>query len=499
MSEKILLGKGNYDDGGQVFLHPKMANRHGLIAGATGTGKTISLKVMAESFSKMGVPVFMCDIKGDLSGTGTAGKEHPKITERINTIGIENFEFKGYPTIFWDVYGEQGHPIRTTISEFGPLLLSRLLNLNDTQEGVLTSIFKIADDDGLLLLDLKDLKAILNYVDDHKKELEDDYGRMAASTIGAIQRAVVALETIGGDEFFGEPAVQLFDLMKTDSNGMGRVNILAADKLMLQPKLYATFLLWLLSELFETLPEVGDLDKPRLVLFFDEAHLLFDDMPDALLDKIKQVILLIRSKGVGVYFITQNPNDIHEDVLGQLGNRVQHALRVFSPKDRKALKALVSTFPENPALGDLEEVVPQLGVGEALVSCLNEKGLPTPAEKTLMIPPESFMGPLDSAERSRLIQQSEFYGRYDQLLDRDSAHEMLARRAEEEARELAEAEAEEKAFIEKEKEERARSKPVRKSNRQSPMEAFIKSAVRSVGSKVGREIARGILGSMLKK
>lgn len=496
MTEKLLLGKGTE----QVYLHPKMANRHGLIAGATGTGKTISLKVMAESFSRMGVPVFLCDIKGDLSGTGAIGKEHPKITERIDTIGIEKFEFKAYPTIFWDVYGDQGHPIRTTISEFGPLLLSRLLNLNDTQEGVLTAVFKIADDNGYLLLDLKDLKAILNYVDDHKDELEDDYGRMATATIGAIQRSVVALETIGGDHFFGEPAVQLFDLMKTDSNGLGRINILAADKLMLQPKLYATFLLWLLSELFETLPEVGDLDKPRLVLFFDEAHLLFDDMPNALLDKIKQVILLIRSKGVGVYFITQNPNDIHEDVLGQLGNRVQHALRIFSPKDRKALKALVSTFPENPALGDLEEVVPQLAVGEALVSTLDEKGLPTPAQKCLMCPPESFMGPLDASERSRLIQQSEFYGRYDQVVDRDSAHEMLARRAEEEARLEAKEAAEDKAFQERDREERGRSKPVsRASNRQTPMEAFIKSAVRTVGSQVGRQIVRGILGSMMKK
>ncbi len=490
---QILLGKDiGSDNGEQVFFNPKMANRHGIIAGATGTGKTVSLKIMAEAFSRLGVPVFMSDAKGDLSGMAAAGLDHPKVQERIDRIGITDFDYSDFPTVFWDLLGEQGHPVRTTISEMGPLLLSRLLAQNDTQSDILTLVFQIADKEGHLLLDLKDLKAMVQYAGENAKELSDEYGRITAASTNAIVRDLAALEADGGDQFFGEPALNLFDFLRTNHDGRGLIHVLAADKLILKPKLYATFLLWMLSELFETLPEVGDLDKPRLVLFFDEAHLLFDDMPDALIDKIRQVILLIRSKGVGLYFVTQNPADIHEDVRGQLGNRILHALRTFSPKEQKALKAVANSFPSNPSF-DAEEVIPNLGVGEALVSTLDDKGLPTPGQKVLIVPPRSHFAPVSAEKRQDVLTKSPFFGQYDREIDRESAFERLMERKSE-LKEAAEKQlAEEKA-------EKAEKQAARKTGggrqRQGIMEAMMKSAVRSIGSRLGREIIRGVLGSI---
>lgn len=485
MSSKVLIGKGDE----QVYLYTKMLNRHGLIAGATGTGKTISLKVLAEQFSSQGIPVFLPDVKGDISGFAVAGAEHPKITERIEKINITDFEFSEYPTVFWDIFGKQGHPIRTTISDMGPVLLSRLLDLSDTQDSILNIVFQIADDEGFLLYNLDDLKAILQYIDDHKKELSDEYGRMTTASISAIQRELVALETSGADFFFNEPALNLFDLMRTSHNGKGHINILHAKELILNPKLYSTFLLWLLSELYETLPEVGDQDKPRLVLFFDEAHLMFDNMPDALLDKIKQIILLIRSKGVGIFFITQNPKDINEDVRGQLGNRIQHALRAYSPKEKKAIKSIAESMPENTNL-DLEELIPNLGVGEAIVSILNPDGIPTVAQHTLMSPPESQIKPLDNSKIQDLIKQSSLYGQYEKVVDRYSAFEKI--------KELKEKEAQEEQTQEQE-EAKSKSVKSRGRQRQGVVESMIKSTVRAIGSQVGRQIVRGILGSIMKK
>ncbi|GIW25637.1 helicase HerA-like domain-containing protein [Meiothermus sp.] len=423
MPQPIPIAKGD----SEVFLYPKMANRHGLIAGATGTGKTVSLRVLAEQLSRIGVPVFMADVKGDLSGMCKPGGDNPKVAERVQKLGLSDFQYEACPVVFWDVFGEQGHPVRATVSEMGPLLLARLLDLNETQSGVLTLVFKIADDNGLLLLDLKDLRAMLQYVGDNAEKFKTEYGNISAASIGTIQRGLIALEEQGGSRFFGEPALELEDLLQTQG-GKGVVNILAADKLMQSPKLYSTFLLWMLSELFEQLPEVGDLEQPKLVFFFDEAHLLFDEAPKALREKIEQVVRLIRSKGVGVYFVSQNPLDIPDEVLGQLGNRVQHALRAFTPRDQKAVKAAAETFRPNPKL-DLATVILEMGVGEALVSTLDEKGIPSVVERALVYPPRTQLPPLSPEERKQVIQQSPVYGRYEKALDRESAYEILRGRA----------------------------------------------------------------------
>ncbi|MDH3979373.1 MAG: DUF853 domain-containing protein [Gammaproteobacteria bacterium] len=484
----IFIGKGEQP----VYLLPRLANRHGLIAGATGTGKTVSLQILAEDFSRRGVPVFMADVKGDLSGISQAGKEHPKLMERATTIGLEDYRFESFPVVFWDLFGDQGHRVRATVSEMGPLLLARLLGLNDTQEGVLYAVFKMADDQGMLLLDLKDLRALLVFAGENAKELRLEYGNMSSASIGAIQRRLLVLEEEGAEQFLGEPALDLFDFMRNGANGYGNINILAADKLMQTPKLYATFLLWLLSELFEELPEIGDPEQPRLVFFFDEAHLLFDDAPDALVDKIEQVVRLIRSKGVGVYFVTQNPLDIPDAILGQLGNRIQHALRAFTPRDQKAVRAAADTFRANPAF-KAADAIKELGVGEALVSTLGGKGTPGIVERTLVRPPASRLGPATRAERDAVIAQSLLGKRYDKTVDSRSAYEMLKERAEKAAAvEQQEAASESRAGAQK-KTTRSRG-----SNRQGVMEAMVKSVARSVGSSLGRRIARGILGSFLK-
>jgi DNA helicase HerA-like ATPase len=473
MSEGLSIAKGNKEQ----LLLARMANRHGLIAGATGTGKTVTLRLIAENFSQIGVPVFMADVKGDLSGIGRPGEENPKISERVAKLQIEGFQYAAFPVVFWDLYGKQGHPVRTTISDMGPLLIARLLNLNETQGGVLNLVFKIADDNGMLLLDLKDLRAMLQYVGDNAAQFKTQYGNVSAASIGAIQRALLELDSQGGEQFFGEPALDLDDMIQTANGGRGVINILAAEKLIHAPKLYATFLLWLLAELFERLPEVGDPEKPKLVFFFDEAHLLFDDAPPVLLDKIEQVIRLIRSKGVGVFFVTQNPLDVPDVVLGQLGNRVQHALRAFTPRDQKAVKAAAQTFRQNPDI-DVEAVITELGVGEALVSFLDEKGSPSVVDRALIYPPRSQLPPLSSAERESLIKQSPLYGHYERGVDRESAYEMLKARA---------PQAEEPA---------AKKSSSWQSDPGQLLDAFGKSAARAIGSHVGREIIRGVLGSL---
>lgn len=489
MAEPILIGGADR----HIHLLPRMANRHGLITGATGTGKTVTLQVLAEQFSRLGVPVFMADVKGDLAGISQPGRPHPKVDERVQRIGIADFTFEGVPVTFWDVYGEQGHPARTTISEMGPLLLSRLLNVNDTQRGVLDLVFRVADDNGWLLLDLKDLRSMLQFVADNAAEFRTLYGNVSAASVGAIQRRLIGLEDQGGERLFGEPALNLDDLMQTDDRGHGLVNILAAEKLMSMPQLYGSFLLWLMAELFERLPEVGDPEKPRLVLFFDEAHLLFDDAPEVLLDKIEQVVRLIRSKGVGVYFVTQNPLDVPDAVLGQLGNRVQHALRAYTPRDQKAVKAAAQTFRSNPAL-DTERVITELGVGEALVSTLDEKGRPGIVERVLVAPPHSRIGPIDPKQRRALMNDSLVRGVYDTPVDRESAYEILKARAEE----AAAATGRRQAGAERSRaREKAAKTPARGHSRQSVTEAFIKSAARSIGSSLGRQLLRGVLGSLL--
>jgi len=475
MPDELTIAKGSND----LVLLPRMANRHGLIAGATGTGKTVTLRVIAECFSRIGVPVFMADVKGDLSGIARAGAENPKISERLSKLAIEGFQFAAYPVAFWDLFGEQGHPVRTTISDMGPLLMARLLNLNETQSGVLTMVFKIADDSGMLLLDLKDLRAMLQHVGDNAAQFKTKYGNVSAASVGAIQRGLLALEEQGGDKFFGEPALDLEDMMQTDSQGRGIINILTADKLINAPKLYATFLLWLLSELFERLPEVGDPEKPKLAFFFDEAHLLFNDAPNVLLEKIEQVIRLIRSKGVGVYFVTQNPLDVPDVVLGQLGNRVQHALRAFTPRDQKAVKAAATTFRQNKNV-DVESAITELGVGEALVSFLNDKGQPTPVERALIYPPHSQLQPLSQGEREQVIKQSTLYGHYEKVADRESAYEMLKTRAPQPASMQAPGSGGSEWQAEAGK----------------LLGALSKSAAHAVGSQVGREIIRGVLGSI---
>ncbi|MGH9848065.1 MAG: helicase HerA-like domain-containing protein [Blastocatellia bacterium] len=478
MADPILIAK----DTEEIYLLPRMANRHGLIAGATGTGKSVTLRVMAESFSKLGVPVFMADVKGDLAGMCRPGGDNPKVAERAQQFGMSNFEYAAYPVVFWDVFGVEGHPLRSTISEMGPLLLGRVLNLNETQSGVLALVFKVADDNGLLLLDLKDLRAMLQYVAENAKMLTTTYGNVSSASVGAIQRRLLELEQQGGDKLFGEPALNMDDLMQTDSQGRGTINIMAADKLMTSPKLYATFLLWMLSELFENLPEVGDLEKPKMLFFFDEAHLLFSDAPAALLQKIEQVVRLVRSKGVGVYFVSQNPLDIPDVVLGQLGNRVQHALRAFTPRDQKAVKAAATTFRENPNL-DTEAAITQLGVGEALVSMLDEKGTPGIVRRALIAPPHSRLGAITPEERRAVIQSSILAGHYEAAVDRESAYEMIKER-----RLKTEAEVRGQA-------EESKPSPVME-KAGDLMGAFATSAARAVGSSLGRQIIRGVLGSM---
>lgn len=486
----------------ELVMLPQMANRHGLVAGATGTGKTVTLRVMAEHFSDLGVPVFMADVKGDLAGMADPGSD-PRMTDRAKKLGLDDFAFRGYPVTFWDVFGEKGHPLRATVSEMGPLLLSRLLNLNETQEGVLALAFKVADDQGLLLLDLKDLRAMLQFVGDHAAELKTEYGNISAASVGAIQRGLLALEQQGGENFFGEPALNLDDLIQADTSGRGMINILVAEKLMQNPKTYATMLLWMLSELFENLPEVGDPEKPNLVFFFDEAHLLFEDTPQALRDKIEQVVRLIRSKGVGVYFVTQTPLDVPDNVLGQLGNRVQHALRAFTPRDQKAVRAAAETFRQNPQL-NVETTITELGVGEALISLLEQKGTPAVVERALVAPPRSRLGPTDDARRQQIIRSSVLYGHYENAVDRESAYEVLKAKT---------------AQAMKVEDAPARPAPIPTApqqaqgegwlgklgetvftgtgRRQGMAEALAKSAARAVGSQIGRQIVRGMLGSIL--
>ncbi len=469
-----------------------MSNRHGLVAGATGTGKTVTLQVLSEGFSRLGVPVFAADIKGDLSGLAASGKPHPKIDERLAKIPLPDYRLQPCPSLFWSIDNDQGHPVRTTISEMGPLLLSNLLDLNETQSGILYAAFEIADDDGLLLLDLKDLRSLLNWMGENAKDLRSEYGNITSSSVGAIQRRLLVLEEQGADLFFGEPALQLKDLMHCDFSGRGVISLLDASTLIHRsPRVYAAFLLWLLAELFEQLPEAGDAELPKLVLFFDEAHLLFDGAPKSLLDKIEQVVRLIRSKGVGIYFVTQSPLDIPEDILGQLGMKIQHALRAFTPKDRKTVKAVANSFRPNPNL-DTEAVVTQLGIGEALVSVLDDDGSPTPVEQTLISPPEGKIGPITASERATMMQRSPVGGSYRQAIDRESAYELLKKKANESALQ----EEAERARLEAEKAERQAARRSGGSRRQTAAEAMMKSAARSIGSQIGRQIIRGVLGSI---
>lgn len=476
----------------KVNLLMKRANRHGLISGATGTGKTVTLQILTEGFAAAGVPVFITDVKGDLSGLAENSKMEDFLVKRAEIIGLDPYAPHAVPVIFWDMFGVQGHPVRTTISEMGPLLLSRLMELNETQQGVLDVVFRVADDQGLLLLDIKDLRAILSFVAENAADISKEYGNVAGASIAAIQRALLRLEEQGGEKFFGEPAVNLQDFMRTSYDGRGFVSILNAVELFKSPRLYATFLLWLLSELFENLPEVGDPEKPKLVLFFDEAHLLFNDMPKALLEKIEQVVRLIRSKGVGVYFVTQNPSDVPDSVLGQLGNKIQHALRAYTPAQNKDIKAVVDGFRENPNL-DVESVVQELKVGEALVSMLGEKGEPGVVQRVLIRPPSSRLGPADASVIATYLQNSPVGGAYTQSIDRESAYEMLHKRAEKAVQDASDAQSQAS---------RSKEKKTSSSNRQGVGEALLKSVVRSVGSSVGRQIARellrGVLGSLKK-
>ncbi len=537
---QVYLGTSRHPDdsiNNAEYLQLKLANRHGLITGATGTGKTVSLQILTEGFSRAGVPVFCADVKGDLSGLSMAGESKDFLEARAETIGFaEAYDYQSFPTVFWDLFGEQGHPVRTTISDMGPLLLSRLMELNSTQEGVLNIAFKIADEEGLLLLDLKDLQSLLSNLAERAQEISGRYGNVTKASVGAIQRQLLVLEQQGAENFFGEPALAITDLLRTAPDGRGLVNILAADKLMMAPRLYATFLLWLLSELFEQLPEVGNPDKPRLVFFFDEAHLLFDEAPKILLTKVEQVVKLIRSKGVGVFFVTQNPLDVPDSVLSQLGNRVQHALRAYTPRERKAVKTAADTFRPNPEF-DAFEVITNLGIGEALVSTLMKKGVPSIVQRTLIRPPSSRMAPITPQERKTIMQNSPVFGQYDETVDRESADEILKKRAEdllkdeEKKRELEDEEREEGGRMRrsrtgftlpdfdddedgrsgssrrrrtsrddrptKRSRSRTTSKPRRRSsNRQTVTEAAMKSVVRSVSTQLGRALVRGILGSL---
>ena len=496
----ILLGKGSQP----VRLLARYANRHGLVAGATGTGKTVSLLVLAEGFSRMGVPVFMADVKGDVAGLAMPGMASDKLRQRAADTGVDGYTNEGSPVIFWDVYGKAGHPVRTTASELGPTLLGRILELNDTQEGVLEIAFKLADDKGLLLLDLDDLRALLNFVGENRKEISSAYGLASATSISAIQRALLTLESDGGKAFFGEPALDLADLMRTDLSGRGVVSILAADHLVLKPRLYSTFLLWLMSELFENLPEVGDLDKPKVVFFFDEAHLLFDDAPAALRQRVEQVVRLVRSKGVGVYFCSQLPDDVPQEILGQLGNRVQHALRAFTPRDQKAVKAAAETFAANPSV-NVADAISKLGVGEALVSTLVEGGVPLPVERTIMCPPRCRMGAITPEERASVRTRSPIGLKYDTSVNRESAYEILTKRADERAA-PAPAQA---AGAGTASAGGAKGQPAPEQSgavneflwgtkrRQGAVEAMAKSAARTMGSGLGRSILRGVLGGIM--
>jgi len=480
-----------------IALLPAFANRHGLVTGATGTGKTVTLQVMAERFSSIGVPVFMADVKGDLAGISQPGAMSPKFGERLKLLGVEAPAFAGVPTVFWDVFGTQGHPVRATVSDMGPLLLSRILNLNETQTGVLTLVFKIADDNGWLLLDLKDLRALLQHAGDNAQAFQTSYGNVSAASIGAIQRGLLSLEQQGGDKFLGEPMLNIDDLLQTDGS-RGVVNILAADRLMQSPQLYATLLLWLLAELYERLPEVGDRDKPKLVFFFDEAHLLFTDAPKVLLDRIEQVVRLIRSKGVGVFFVTQNPLDVPDVVLGQLGNRVQHALRAFTPRDQKAVKTAAETMRANPQI-DTEKAITELGVGEALISFLDEKGRPTMVERAYILPPASRIGPITPEERVAIMANSPVKGVYEQTVDRESAYEKLKGRAATSADAAAAGGAPAGGGIWESVKGSLGGLMTGSGRKDSIMEAVAKSAARTVGSTVGRELVRGVLGSLLGK
>lgn len=507
----------SYQQAEELLL--KYANRHGIVTGATGTGKTVTLQILSEGFSNAGVPVFCADVKGDLSGIAVMGEEKDFLTARANTIKLDPYEMQEFPVIFWDLFGEKGHPIRTTISEMGPLLLSRLMNLTEAQEGVMNIAFRIADEEGLLLLDMKDLQALLKNMAERAGEISGRFGNVSKQSIGAIQRSLLILEDQGGEHFFGEPALRIADIMRTTPDGRGAISVLAADRLMMNPRLYATFLLWLMSELFEELPEVGDPDKPRLVFFFDEAHLLFDEAPPALIERVEQVVRLIRSKGVSVFFVTQNPLDVPETVLSQLGNRIQHALRAYTPREEKAVRTAADTFRPNPDF-DTFRTITQLGVGEALVSTLQAKGIPSMVQRTLIRPPSSRMGPIGEEERRKILAVSPVAAQYDETVDRESAFELLQARAEKTAR--AEEEKRRREEREEDKDERGRRSPWtlpdfddddddddrrrrtttrrrttrRTSNRQSVTEAAIKSVVRSVGSSLGRAIVRGILGSL---
>ncbi len=490
MTEPLLIAKSQQP----LYLLPRMANRHGLIAGATGTGKTVTLQSLAEQFSRIGVPVFMADVKGDLSGMSQTGGGNAKVEARVQELGLEGFAYTDNPVVFWDVFGKKGHPVRATVSDMGPLLLARMLNLNETQAGVLTAVFKIADDNGMLLLDLKDLRAMLQHAAENAAQFTTEYGNISTASVGAIQRGLLQLEHEGGDQLFGEPMLNFEDLLQTDAKGRGVINILSAETLYNSPRAYATLLLWLLSELFENLPEVGDMDKPKLVFFFDEAHLLFNDAPDALLTKIEQVVRLIRSKGVGVYFVSQNPLDIPDVVLGQLGNRVQHALRAFTPRDQKAVKSAAETFRPNPEV-DVEAAITELGVGEALVSLLDEKGRPAPVERAFICPPGSRLGPATDAERQQTIQGSLLYGHYEKQVDRESAYEILKGRAAQSAEQAPAAGEEDRGFdwgglL-------GGSTGPRGGHREGALEAVVKSAARTIGSELGRQVIRGVLGSLL--
>jgi DNA helicase HerA-like ATPase len=512
--QKIWVGTSGEE---KVYIYPKMANRHGLIAGATGTGKTVTLKVLAESFSDCGVPVFLADVKGDLSGMCMLGEGGGSAQKRVEEMGLaeEGFEFSSYPTTFWDIYGEKGMPLRATITEMGPLLLSRILGLNDTQSDILTIIFKIADDEGLLLLDTKDLRSMIQYVSDHAKEYSQVYGNMAKQSLGAILRAVIALEAEGGDKFFGEPAVSISDWLHTDRSGKGNIQVLDCQKLINNPTMYSTFMLWMMAELFETLPEAGDREKPKMVFFFDEAHMLFDNASKALLSKIEQVVKLIRSKGVGIYFITQNPADIPDDVLGQLGNKVQHALRAYTPKEQKGAKAAAQSFRENPEF-DTYEVLSQLGIGEALVSVLDESGIPTVVKRCNILPPQSMMGAIDEQVRESEMVNNLLYTKYTQELDRESAYELLEKKvvaeaaeaeAEKQAAEEAKQKAKEEAAAEKQrlKEEEAARKAAEKAEaakdkkKKQAIKNVASSATGTIGREIGNAVGESIGGKFGKK
>ena len=499
------------NDESEVCLIPKMANRHGLITGATGTGKTVTLQTLSETFSEMGVPVFAADMKGDLSGVAKVGGNKESVNKRVDGYNLKDkgFEYKPFPVRFWDVFGEQGHPVRTTVTSMGPLLLERLLGLNETQGAILTMAFKIADDNNLLILDLKDLQKMLQFIGDNRKDFTTKYGNISPASIGAIQRGLMRLESEGADKFFGEPNLEITDFIQTEQ-GKGVINILAADKLMNSPRVYTTFLLWLLDDLYETLPEVGDLDKPKLVFFFDEAHLLFNDMPNSLLEKVEQIVRLIRSKGVGVYFCTQNPADIPQTILGQLGNRVQHALRAYTPNDQKAVKVAANTFRANPKF-DTEEVITQLNTGEALVSFLDEKGAPQMVERANILPPQGQIGPITIGERDQNIRSSLIYGVYEQLIDRESAYEILSQKQDllAEERSMA-AEEKERIRIQKEEEkaareaERAQRAEARKRKEEQGilgdlLQQVGKSTTRQISYQLGKTITRGLLGGLFGK